>query len=70
RWFAAVTREGQSLRFGDAGATRMMCAEPAMAAEQRFLAALQATRGFRMEGEELVLTDQAGREAARFQRER
>jgi len=70
RWFAAATREGQSLRFGDAGLTRMMCAEPAMAAERRFMAMLQATRGYRMEGEELVFTDHAGREAARFQRER
>jgi len=70
RWFAAAAREGQSLRFGDAGTTRMMCAEPAMAAEERFLAALQVTRAMRMDGEELVLAVHAGREVARFRRER
>jgi heat shock protein HslJ len=70
RWFAAVTRDGETLRFGDAGVTRMACAEPAMAAEERFLAMLQVTRGARMDGEGLVLTDHAGREVGRFVRER
>lgn len=70
RWFASVTREGDRLSFGQAGLTRMMCAEPAMAAEERFLAALQVTRALRMEGEELVFADHAGRDVARFRRER
>lgn len=70
RWFAAVTREGARLRFGEAGLTRMMCAEPAMAAERNFIAALSATRGYRIEGEDLILTNDAGAVIARFTRER
>ncbi len=52
------------------GMTRMACAEPQMAAEQHFEAALNATRRYRVEGEDLILADDAGREVARFVRER
>ena len=70
RWFAALTRDGAQLRFGDVGTTRMACAEPAMAAEARFLAMLQVIRSTRMDGDDLILADHAGREVARFVRER
>lgn len=68
RWFASVTRAGDALRFGQAGATRMACAEPAMAAERRFLTVINATRAARIIGDELILTDEAGAELARFSR--
>lgn len=70
RWFATVTRQGDQLSFGQAGLTRMMCPELQMAAERRFIAAISATRGYRIEGELLFLTDDAGAVLARFQRER
>lgn len=70
RWFSDVTREGDRITFGQMGMTRMACAEPQMAAEQRFEAALNATRRYRVAGEDLILTDDAGREVARFVRER
>jgi heat shock protein HslJ len=39
-WFASYNREGDSLTFGQAGATRKMCAPELMEQEQRFLEAL------------------------------
>jgi heat shock protein HslJ len=54
------------LTFGGIGATRMMCAEPAMATERAFLDALGATRAARVENRQLVLLDAEGRELARF----
>ncbi|MCR6645243.1 MAG: META domain-containing protein [Terricaulis sp.] len=68
RWFANVTRAGDALSFGQAGATRMACAESSMAAEQRFFAVIDATRAARIVGEELILTDESGAELARFRR--
>lgn len=66
RWFASVSQSGERLTFGAIGATRMMCAEPAMATERAFLDALSATRTARVQGEQLILLDAAGRERARF----
>jgi heat shock protein HslJ len=68
RWFADVTHEGQSLRFGAAGATRMMCEEPMMRIEAEFLSAIERTRACRMDGETLVLLDENGAELKRFLR--
>jgi heat shock protein HslJ len=47
--------DGAALRLGPLGATRMACAEPVMAAENRLLAALSATTGYRIEGPQLLL---------------
>ena len=68
RWFAAVTRDAQTLRFGNVGMTRMACAEPAMAAEHNFADAIERTRAYRANAEELVLLDEAGAVTARFAR--
>ncbi len=70
RWFATVTRSGEQLSFGGIGATRMMCAEPAMATERAFLNLLGATRAARMDGDQLILLGADGRELARFDRAR
>ena len=39
-WFASYSRDGDKLNFGQAGATRKMCAPELMEQEQRFLEAL------------------------------
>ena len=39
-WFANYSRDGDKLNFGQAGATRKLCAPALMEQEQRFLAAL------------------------------
>ncbi len=69
RWFATVTQDGEELRFGDVGTTRMACAaEPAAAAERNFLNVLSATRDAHYDGEVLVLLDAEQNVIARFDR--
>lgn len=58
--------EGAGLQFEDVEATRLACAV-GMEQEQRFMDALQAARGWRIEGRELELLDAAGRAVARFE---
>ena len=53
RLFGAATVAGDSLTFGDIGTTRMACAPAVMEQEQKFLAALAATRSFRFDGPQL-----------------
>lgn len=68
RWFAAVTQNGEELRFGVIGTTRMACgAEPAAAAERSLLAALRATRYAHYDQNTLVLLDTTMRPLARFE---
>ncbi|MCC6784837.1 MAG: META domain-containing protein [Planctomycetes bacterium] len=57
RWFSSWKRDGAHLVFGPIGATRSFRDDPkgTMAQEQRYLAALAATDGVRLEGRELVL---------------
>ncbi|MGH7354026.1 MAG: META domain-containing protein [Candidatus Rokuibacteriota bacterium] len=58
RYFAAVRlSERARLRFGQVGSTRMACPPLVMEQEQRFLAALEAVRGYRLDGTTLVLVD-------------
>jgi len=54
-----------TLRFGALASTRMAC--PAMELEQRFLAALDATRRFRRSGRTLDLLDDRGKTLARLE---
>lgn len=54
------------LEFGPLAATRRACPEPQMQQEMGFFAALEAVRGFRVEGGTLVLLDSAGAVAARL----
>lgn len=69
RWFSSVTRDDHALDFGNVGMTRMACqAESQAATERSFAAVLERTRGWRVEGEELVLLDEAGAQLARFVR--
>ncbi|MGE3929961.1 MAG: META domain-containing protein [Hyphomonadaceae bacterium] len=69
RWFAQAERhEDGALRFGAAGTTRMACAAPAMAAEQRFLDVLSRTASARIEDNTLVFLDAGGEVIAHFER--
>lgn len=59
RYFAAVRMsERARLRFGQPGSTRMACPPAVMEQEQRFLAAIEAVRGYRLDGTTLVLFDE------------
>ena len=66
RMFGAAKVDGNSLTFGDIGTTRMACAPAVMQQEQKFLAALAATRSFRFVGPLLKFYDAAGAELVRF----
>jgi heat shock protein HslJ len=70
RWFGQVSRDGDSLRFSAVGTTRMMCEAPMMAIERDFLGVLERTRAARIEGDSLILLDDAGAELATFLRTR
>ncbi|MGD9981289.1 MAG: META domain-containing protein [Hyphomonadaceae bacterium] len=70
RWFSSVERQGEAFDFGNIGMTRMACQAGVQAATERsFLAALNATRRARVEDGELILSDAAGAQVARFRPE-
>jgi len=56
---------GEALRFGAVVTTRMHC-EATMELEQRYLAAIEATRRYRLAGGMLELIDGDGKLVARF----
>jgi heat shock protein HslJ len=59
RWFAPVAQDGEVLRFGDIGMTRMACQTPMQQATERdFLDVLHATRYGHYDQDVLVLLDQ------------
>jgi heat shock protein HslJ len=67
RWFAAVTHDGEALRFGDIGTTRMACGAGVQTATERsFLAVLRATRYGHYDQDALVLLDENQQVIARF----
>lgn len=66
-WFAAFTHTDTALRFGPIGMTRMACqTEMQTATERNFVAALEHTRGYHLDGEELVFTSDDDSVIARF----
>lgn len=71
QWFAGVTHEGESLRFGMIGTTRRACeAGSAGAVERRFLAMLNATRYAHYDQDALVLLDAEQHQIGRFHADR
>ena len=60
--------EGDTLRFGPIASTRRACPPPVMEQETRFFAALDATRGMRIEAGSLLLLDASGATVARLSR--
>lgn len=70
RFTGGFTADGATLAFGPVAGTRMACEPPAMDQEWRFHEALAATRGWRMDGAALLLTDGAGATVLRLARSR
>lgn len=69
RWFTSVTHDGEALRFGNIGMTRMACtSEVQQGTEQRFLPVLEATRYAHYDQDTLVLLDAQRQVIARFYR--
>ena len=66
RYFGTYTLEGTKLQFGPIGMTRMACAE-GMGLEQQLAAALEATRSYTLNGNEITLVGTSG-PVARFER--
>jgi len=67
RWFADVTHENMTLRFGAIAMTRMACQTEMQAdTERHFVDALNHTRFYHLDGEELVFTDDHSADVARF----
>jgi heat shock protein HslJ len=70
RWSASYSADGSSLKFGPPAATRKMCPEPGvMAQEQQFLSALATVSDVRMEGDRLELRTAQGAMALVLYRE-
>lgn len=68
RYTGKAELKGTSVAFGPLAATRMACPPAPMALEARYLSALNAARGWRLERGQLLLTDGAGRVLVRFTR--
>ena len=70
RWFADVTQDGEILRFGPVGMTRMACgAEVQQATERNFLSALERTRYGHYDQSTLMLLDEQQHVIAEFSAE-
>jgi len=70
RWFASVMQNGEELRFGAVGMTRMACqADVSAATERSFLAVLDAARYAHYDRDALVLLDAQQNQIARFDSE-
>jgi len=68
RYFASCTLDGTNLRFGQAGATRMMCPEPLMTLERDYFAALEHVESCQLEDKQLTLYDGQRKRLLLFQR--
>ena len=66
RYFGTYTLTGTTLRFGPVGMTRMACSE-GMQLEQQLSTALEATRGYTLNANQLTLVGSQG-PVARFER--
>jgi heat shock protein HslJ len=69
RYFAGAQVEGQQLRFGQVGSTRMLCPEPAVTLENAYLGALQRVEVYEVREDRLSLFDRQGRCLVRFKEE-
>jgi heat shock protein HslJ len=68
RFSGRYTMEGARLAFAPLAASRMACAGPLGEMEDQFLRALGEVRGWRMERNQLLLTNEAGAALLRFSR--
>jgi uncharacterized lipoprotein YbaY/heat shock protein HslJ/uncharacterized lipoprotein NlpE involved in copper resistance len=67
QFVGSYTLDGDRLGFGPAGTTRMACPAPLDAWERQLTEALDATAGWRIDGQTLELLDAAGKVVALFQ---
>ena len=65
-FFGSAIIDNDAISFGNLGTTRIACPEPAMGQEDRMLQALDSTRGYRLDSENLVLLDAEGIPVLRF----
>ena len=68
RYFGTAGITAERIAFGQVGATRMACPEPAMSEEQRYFQALEAVTGWRVEDDVLELLDDDGAARVRLER--
>ncbi|MEP7245692.1 MAG: META domain-containing protein [Gammaproteobacteria bacterium] len=68
RYGGSVSLSGASMIVGELFSTKMACVPALMDQETKFLAALQATRSYRMDDTKLVLVDATGKARLRFSR--
>jgi heat shock protein HslJ len=66
RFTASYEASGNELKIGTAATTQMACDPASEAAEREYLASLERVRGWRAEGDELLLLDEGGEEVLRF----
>jgi heat shock protein HslJ len=66
RFTAPYTLDGEKLEIGHVAATQMACPPPADKIERDYLAALDRVAAWDRTGDELVLSDAAGKELLRF----
>lgn len=67
-YFAQAELDGTALQFSAVASTRMSCEASVNDQEMRFFSALSSTRGWRIDGDELLLLDARGQELARLVR--
>ncbi|NIA69531.1 META domain-containing protein [Pelagibius litoralis] len=65
-YFGSAIVDDSAIAFGNLGTTRRACPEPAMSQEDRMLRALDSTRGYRLEQQDLLLLDAGGNMILRF----
>ena len=65
-YFGSAIIDNDAIAFGNLGTTRMACPEPAMGQEDRVLEALDSTRGYRLDKNDLILLDAGGNSILRF----
>jgi heat shock protein HslJ len=65
-WRAAIAADAQNLRFRAIAVAKLRRPPALLQTEQNFLSALERTRAYRLDGEDLVFLDASGAVAARF----
>ncbi len=68
RYFGSLTLEGDGIRFGPLGSTRMACPPPVMEQEIRFTSALERVRRWERQGDRLTLFGEGPEPLVRFTR--
>ncbi len=65
-YFGSAIVDNDAMAFGNLGTTKKACPGPAMGQEDRMLQALDSTRGYRLDQEDLLLLDAGGNTVLRL----